>query len=273
MKIDQLALLSEKIIIREKAVELKKRGHTTAHIAEILNVHPNSVRKWCRVYKAYGRKGLIPKAPGKKHNTGMCLPPEKEICVLEHIAQSTPKEMGLPFWLWSRHALSNLIQLVVGVNMSDRTLLSYLDRWRIARQPSFHQNDKGSEQKRKLFERWKRLQYPLIAKEASKRMALIQWCHPKEKMTLPAVDNMQAVPEKLGLIRAVDNKGYVRFMCYRNNVTAALIIEFLDRLHKDCAKPVVCMFARFRFSDKKERALLQDWLANCENEIILHTIP
>lgn len=49
---------------RIEMIRLKERGMSQAQIAQHMNVHKDTVKKWCRVYREQGWEGLRPKPPG-----------------------------------------------------------------------------------------------------------------------------------------------------------------------------------------------------------------
>ena len=93
-------------------------------------------------------------------------------------------------------------------------------------------------------------EYPAIAARARQEKAEIHWGDetglrsddvkgrsyaPKGKTP---VQYVKAAPEKLNMISTVTNRGLMRFMFYRETMTAQLLIRFLKRLIRSSQKKI-----------------------------------
>ena len=74
---------------------------------------------------AEGAKGLINKPPGRRPGEQRLLTPAQEAEIQELICRHAPDELGLPFALWSRAAVRELIARRCGVELAVRTAGKY----------------------------------------------------------------------------------------------------------------------------------------------------
>lgn len=83
----------------------------TRQIAASLGVDDQTVRRWRRVYRAWGRDGLLSsKHPGRKARLD-CQQRQK----LAELLLKTPAECGFDRYLWTQQLIAELIQREFGV--------------------------------------------------------------------------------------------------------------------------------------------------------------
>ena len=68
--------------LRKQAIRLRKTGMKQKQIAEILDVYPTTVSKWCRAYKKEGIKAIRAKKRGRPNGTCRTLTAEQEMSIL-----------------------------------------------------------------------------------------------------------------------------------------------------------------------------------------------
>jgi transposase len=76
-----------------------------------------------------GLAGLASGPRGPTLGTGRFLEAEQEAEVRALISRHTPDDLGLPFALWSRAAVRELIERHCGVRLAVRTMSTDLARW------------------------------------------------------------------------------------------------------------------------------------------------
>ncbi len=114
---------------RRQAVGLRESGLTYDAIAAQVGLTRTGVFNICRRFAEQGLAGLASGPRGPAPGTGRCLTAEQEEQVRALISQHTPDELGLPFALWSRAAVRELIERRCGVRLAVRTTGTYLARW------------------------------------------------------------------------------------------------------------------------------------------------
>ena len=69
---------------------------------------------------------------------------------------------------------------------------------------------------------------------------------------------VKAAPEKLNMISTVTNRGLMRFMFYRETMTAQLLIRFLKRLIRSSQKKIFLILDNFTCSSQQTSARVVD---------------
>lgn len=265
--------------LRKQAIRLCKKGIVQKQIAEILGVYPTTVSKWWRAYKKDGAKAIRVKKRGRP--TGACrtLSIEQEKQIQKAIVDKEPNQLKLPFALWTRIAVQQLIRELFGLKMPIRTVGEYLKRWGYTPQKPLR---RAYEQNPKAVKRWLDEQYPAIAKRAKKEKAEIHWgdetglCNDSQhgrsyapRGQTPAI-RLPAKRERINLISSITNQGKVRFMLYRNNMNARTLIKFLNRLVKDVDQKVFLILDNLRVHHSK---IVKKWQREHKAQIELFFLP
>lgn len=112
--------------LRNQAIRLRKKGMTYRDIAEIVGVNYDTVGRWYRDYKKYGAQGIKIKQRGRKQGDQRTLTPEQEKRIQKAIVDKDPDQLKLPFALWTRIAVQQLIKQLLSINMPIRTVGEYL---------------------------------------------------------------------------------------------------------------------------------------------------
>jgi transposase len=265
--------------LRKQAIHLRQKGQSVEQIAAILDVNSRTVYRWWQLYQRGGVKSIRIRRRGRP--TGACrrLTVEQEKQIQRLIRDKQPDQMKLPFALWSRIAVQQLIQQLWAMRMPIRTVGEYLKRWGFTPQKPFR---RAYEQNPKLVKQWLEEQYPGIAQRAKQEDAEIQWadetglCNgsyygrsyaPRGKT--PAI-RLPARPQRINLISTVTNQGKVRFMVYRDTMTAQTMIRFMRRLIKDVGRKVFLIVDNLRVHHSK---LVREWLEEHREQIEVFYLP
>jgi transposase len=119
--------------VRSRAVALWKKGYNRRAIAALLEVHYNSVGRWVSSFQIEGPGAIISAKRGRKAGGSRSLSASQEVTVQKMIADKTPDQLKMPFALWTRRAVCELIQESFGVALPERTCGEYLKRWGLYR--------------------------------------------------------------------------------------------------------------------------------------------
>lgn len=265
--------------LRHQAIRLRKSGRTHADIAEVVGVHPSTVRKWCKIYEHEGAKGVQLKKRGRKVGQNRTLSPEQEREVQRLITDKTPDQLKMPFALWTRPAIRQLIRERLGIQMPVRTVGEYLQRWGFTPQKPLR---RAYEQNPVAVQKWLDEDYPAIAARAKQEGAEIHWGDetglrsdsqhgrsyaPRGKTP---VIRLNAKRESMSLISSVTNQGKVRFMTFAGAMNSDLLIRFLKRLIKDAGRKVFLILDNLRVHHSK---LVKKWLAKNTETIEVFYLP
>ena len=110
---------------RRQARKLRKRGMTRKEIGEIVGAHPDTVGRWLKL----GAGELAVDRGGRRQGQGRHLTAEQEAALRRRIVDRTPEQLDLPYALWTRRAVGDLIRRETGLDMPIRTVGEYLKRW------------------------------------------------------------------------------------------------------------------------------------------------
>ncbi|KKL21878.1 hypothetical protein LCGC14_2441050 [marine sediment metagenome] len=265
--------------LRNQAIRLRKGNRTYPEIAEILQVHPNTVSKWCQRYKREGADGLKINSRGRKTGSGRSLGSEQEQQLKGLIRDKTPEQLKLGFALWNRRAIQQLIKQEFGLLMPIRTVGEYLKRWGFTPQKPLR---RAYEQSPVAVNGWLEQEYPKIVKEAKEQGGEIHWADetglrsdtqhgrsysPKGKTPVVRLPGRR---RSTSLISSITNQGKVRFMLYDGGMNANLMIKFLKRLIRDAGRKVFLILDNLRVHHSK---VVKQWLLKHMNEIEVHYLP
>jgi len=273
------ASIETKESIRQRAIRLLEQGKSQKEVASHLSVNKNSVYTWNKNYKKYGYKGLKEKPQGHKKGIGRLLSSEQEKQVQNLIIDKMPDQLKLPFALWTRRAIVELIKREFGVTIAIRTMGTYLERWGFTPQKP---KKRAYEQNDKLIKKWLEEEYPQIKAQAKQENAEIHWgdetgiknqCQygrsyaPKGKT--PTITQM-GKRLSLNMISTITNQGKVRFMTYKGTMNSDMLIKFLIRLTKDKNKKIYLILDNLKVHHSK---LVKQWEEKNIAKIALFFLP
>jgi transposase len=260
-------------------IGLRQAGRTYDAIAAQVGLTRTGVFNICKRFAERGAAGLKSGPRGPEPGTGRLLEAAQEAEARDLICRCTPDELDLPFALWSRAAMSELIWRRFGVRLAVRTVGKYLARWGFTAQKPIR---RAYEQDPAAVRRWLRREYPAIVARARRARGVIFWGDetglrsddvrgrsyaPRGRTPLVRVCHKRA---GLSLISAVTNRGELRWMIVDGAVNAPTLIRFLGRLVRDARRKVFLILDRL----KAHRArLTRDWLAEHRSEIEVHYLP
>lgn len=265
--------------IRFQAVRLRKAGRKYKEIEEILGVCHTTICAWYKTYEREGKKGIKAKKRGRKVGSCRTLSPDQEKQLKKIIRDKCPDQLKLPFALWTRIAVQQLIKQLWAIEMPIRTVGEYLKRWGFTPQKPLR---KAYEQNPQAVKKWLDEQYPAIAEKAKKEDAEIHWgdetglCNDSQhgrsyapRGKTPAI-RLPAKRERINLISSITNQGKVRFMIYQDNMNAKTFIKFLKRLIKDVGHKIFLILDNLRVHHSK---LVKKWLRKHKDHIELFFLP
>jgi len=265
--------------LRHQAIRLRKKGMKDKAISEVIDVHHTTICGWWKAYEREGTKGIRLKTRGRKHGAKRTLSPEQEKELQKIIEDKEPDQLKLPFALWTRRAVIQIIKKLYRIDMPLRTVGEYLKRWGFTPQKPLK---RAYEQNPEAVKKWLDEEYPKIASQAKKEGAEIHWgdetglrndsqhgrsYSPRGKTP---VIRLCAKRERINLISSITNQGKVRFMVYQDTMNSQTLIKFLKRLIKDADKKVFLVLDNLRVHHSK---LVKEWLKEHEKEIELFFLP
>jgi transposase len=215
---------------------LKKRRGTQKQAAEIFSVTERAVNKIWNKYKTEGKQSLISKKRGVKG--GMKINGKQAAEVRNLIKDKLPDQLKLPYGLWTREAVQQLIERRYGITLSVKQVGRYLKLWGYTPQKPIR---KAFEQKPEVVKQWIEKEYPAIKKRASKEKGIIYFGdetgmrsdHQAGRSYAPKgetpVVKRTGQRFSLNMISAISNKGHLQFMIIER-FNGDVFIDFLKRM-------------------------------------------
>lgn len=269
---------------REKriiALNMREQGYSFVEIGEAIGVHGRTVQKWLARVAADGVDAAIagkPRgyAPGQHRQISL----EQESKIRSYITDRMPDQLKMPYALWTRKAVRDLIKDETGVDMPIRTVGLYLSRWGYTPQRPVK---RAYEQRPAAVREWLDTTYPEIERRAKAEDAEIFWGdetgvnsrsqHGSSYAPRGKTPTVALTAKRFGvnMISALSNRGALHFMLYHDTFDADRCIDFLERLIQSTTKgKVFLILDNLRVHHAK---LVKAWVAANQEKIELFFLP
>jgi transposase len=263
--------------IRIKALQAVLAGKKQGEVATIFTVTRQALGKWVKAYREKGIKALKAKRQGRPK--GGSLLPWQSAQIAKTVIDRTPEQLKFPFYLWTREAVSLLIEERFGKRLSVWTVGRYLKRWGFSPQKPLR---RAIERDPVKVQNWLEQDYPEIRKLAQQEKAQIYW---GDEMGLRSDHSVGRSFSKRGvkpvikrtgtrfscnMISAITNKGQLNFMVFKEHFNAEVFLKFLKRLVKHSKTKVFLIVDGHR---SHHAIKVQKWLRKTEKQIRLFYLP
>jgi len=237
--------------LRIRAVKAVLTGLTQLKVAALFSVSRQALSHWLKVYQAQGLRALKTKRHGRRR--GGALKPWQAAQIVKAIKDRCPDQLKLPFYLWTRDAVAQLIERRFGITLSVWTVGRYLKRWGFTPQKPVR---RAYEQDDQVVRRWLHQEYPAIRQQAKREQAAIYW---SDTMGLRSDDTVgrsygrrgqtPIIPgtgQRFGcnMISAITNQGQLNFMVFKEHFTVEIFLIYLNRLIKQAKRKVFLIVDR-----------------------------
>jgi len=265
--------------LRKQVVRLREKGLDNKAISEIVGLSQCHISTICKKYERGGLDAIKPGLRGRRHGAQRELTAEQEVGIQKLLVDKTPDQLKLSFALWTREAVRLAIKQIYGRDLPLRTISDYLKRWGFTPQKP---TKRAYEQNPKLVAQWHETVYPEIQALAKQEKAEIHWGDetgiqndaynargfaPKGKTPVVRIN---ATKSRVNMISSITNRGKVRFMLYKENMTSQVLIRFMSRLVKGADRKVFLILDNLRVHHSK---LVKAWLEEHEEEISVFYLP
>lgn len=263
--------------VRGKAVEAVLAGMTQGQAAQLFGVSRQAVCKWIKLYGSGGPGALRARPRGRPK--GGSLLPWQCAQVARIVVDRHPDQMKLPFYLWTREAVGQLIERRFGIRLSVWTVGRYLKRWGFSPQKPLKvafERDPGA------VRRWLTDQYPAIRARAKRQKARIYWA---DEMGVRS-DHVRgtsyglrgrtpAVPgpgRRFGcqMISALTNRGHLLFSVFQGRFRGPVFVEFLRRLLRQVERRIFLIIDRHPVH---RSAAVKKWAAAHAGQLEIFYLP
>lgn len=265
--------------VRKAAVRMANTEKTQEETAAFFGVTRRTITNWVKAYRKEGAKGLRSEKRGRKEGEQRTITRDQEREIQKLIIDKCPEQLKLPFALWSRKAVKELIMDRFGITMPIRTVGEYLKRWGFTPQKPLK---RAYEQRPEHVQQWLEKEYPVIKQRAKAENAAIYW---GDETGVSSEDHrgrgyslkgQTPIRYKTGsrfsisMISAIANQGQMRYMIYKGALQVKTFITFLRRLIKDATKKVFLIVDNLRVHHAK---IVRKWLKKHADRIELFFLP
>lgn len=256
---------------------LKAKKGTQKQCAEIFGLTPTSINKIWAKYKLGGKKALKSKKRGVQQ--GKKLKKDQAYRIRELIKDKLPDQFKLPFGLWTREAVGELIFAKYGITLSRWQVGRYLKSWGYTPQKPIK---KAFEQKPEQVQKWLEEEYPSIKERAFKEKGIIYFgdetgCKSTHQAGRSYAPKGQTPIIKttgkrftVNMISAISNKGHLQFMLMEKGFNSEVFQKFLEQMIK-YSKQKVFFITDNHPSHKTKK--IEQWLELHKGDIEVFFIP
>lgn len=265
--------------LRKLAVKAVVDGAKQCEVAKTFGVSAYIVSQWMKRYRAEGEASLNARRKGPAKGTRTLLTPKQADQMRQLIIDKCPDQLKLPFFLWSREAVQELILRKCGVAVSINTAGNYLRAWGFTVQKPVR---RAYEQNAAAVQRWLAEEYPALVKRAKTEKAVIYW---GDEMGLRSDDQVgrsyglrgqtPVIPgtgQRFGcnMISAITNLGHLSFHVFEGSFKVKVFLGFLTRLVKQAKRKVILIVDGHPVHRAK---LVQAWRTEHQEEIEIIYLP
>ena len=267
-------------ILRQKAVAAVLAGEKQVQVARTLGVSTWSVCQWVKRANEKGVASLKAKKRGGRKPA--FLKPWQAAGIVGIIRERYPEQLKLPlpYVLWTREAVQQLIFQKYKIQLALRTISDYLARWGMTPQKPVKS---AYEQNPEAVKLWLEQEYPDIQARAQKEKGLIFWAdemglrsdHTAGRGFSPK--GVKPILTKTGnrfgcnMISAVSNLGKLYFSVFEGNFVIAIFLDFLQRmLQQNKGRKVFLILDGHPVHKAKA---VKQWLQGKESLIELFILP
>jgi transposase len=266
--------------LRNRAVQAVLDGMTQAEAARVFRVHRNAVNRWIRRYREGGFPGLAEQRRGRRPGDQAALTEYQQQEVIALVRESTPDQLGLAGFLWTRDAVAELLAQRYGVWLARTTVGGYLRGWGFSPQRPQH---RALEQNPVAVARWLAEEFPAVCAQARREGGVVLWLDEMGVRSDAAAGRSWApvgrtpVIKRTGkrfrvnMISAISNQGLLRFRLFTGSFTGAVFIDFLRRLLRDCGGRKVHLIVDGHPVHRAK--LVSAWIGRHAERIELHFLP
>jgi transposase len=266
--------------LRRRVVQAVEKGLSQTEAARVFGVARGTVSRWMGLVESAGRGALKARRRGRPPVSRLA--PHQAATAVRHILSGCPDQLSLPFALWTREAVQELLSRKFALQVSVWTVGRYLRAWGLTPQKPVR---RAYEQNPAAVRRWLEQEYPAIRAQARQFKAQIHWL---DEMGLRS-DHQAGrswgrrgqTPVVLGsgqrfrcnMISAITNRGRLAFMIFRQRFTARVFLNFLGRLLRLMRKSRRKVFLIVDGHPVHKSRSVGRWLAEHREQIRIFCLP
>lgn len=263
--------------LRYRVVNAVENGMSKSEAARVFKVSRTAVHHWTKAAATEGAKALRARKRGRPKCSRLL--PHQAATTVRLMEQKCPDSLGLPFYLWTREAVQQFLAERFELSVSVWTVGRYLKKWGFTPQKPLR---RAYEQDPEAVKQWLETEYPEICRSARCEKAEIHWgdemgvrsdyqagrSYGREGQT-PVIPGT-GKRFRCNMISTLTNRGKLSFKVFTQRFTAAVMIEFLRRLVRQCEQKIFLIVDGHPVH--RSRAVRQ-WLERYTDRIRLFFLP
>ena len=263
--------------LRFRVVRAIRGGMKKAAAARAFGVSRTSIDRWLTKVALGNINSLKSKPRGRPKATRLA--PHQAATTVRLITDRCPDQLKLPFALWTREAVQQLLAERFGLEVSVWTVGRYLAQWGLTPQKP---RRRAYERNPVAVQRWLQEEYPAIEKQAKAQKGEIHWGDQmglrSDHQTGTSYGRRGCTPVipgtgqrfRCNMMSTITNRGRLAFMVFKERFTAAVCIRFLRRLVRHAGRKVLLILDRHPVH---RSAKVKCWLAANQGKIVLFFLP
>lgn len=274
----QLSRDSQEMLRKRVVLAVEEKGMLQTDAVKIFEVSLSAITKWVRIYRKLGIAGLEKKRQGRPVQSGK-LKGWQASYIVRTISDKCPEQLKMPWILWSREAVRQLIRDKYGIELSVTSVSRLLKKWGFTPQKPIR---RAYERNPKAIAKWMKEEYPFIHQQAKKEGAEIHW---GDEMGIRSDDQVGRSFGKRGktpvivssgkrfkcnMISTVSNAGTSRFMVYKEDFTIDVFLDFLRRLTMKAERKIYLIVDNHRVHHAKK---VRQWIEKYSDKIAIYYLP
>jgi transposase len=240
-------------------------------------VSRTAVYNWMKAHRAGGRVALRARPRGRPRVSRLA--GHQAALAVRLITDRCPDQLKMPFALWTREAVRELLAERFDLKVSVWTVGRYLAGWGLTPQKPLR---RAYERDPAAVKRWLKEEFPAIRAAAKREKAEIHW---GDQMGLRSDHQagtsygrrgrtpvISATGQRFGcnMMSTLTNRGVLTFMVFKRRFTAPVCIQFLRRLIRQRKRKVLLVLDRHPVH---RSAKVQRWIAQHADRLRLFYLP
>jgi len=115
--------------LRRRAVAAVHAGGSRAEVARQFGVSRRTVGSWVLSFRDNGEDAFRARPRGRRPGEQLALSVPEQEATVKTIVSGMPEDVGLPYWVWTKPAIAELVNREFRVTLSTKTVGQYLIRW------------------------------------------------------------------------------------------------------------------------------------------------
>lgn len=263
--------------LRFRVVRAIRGGMKKAVAARTFGVSRTSIDRWLAKVALGNINSLKSKPRGRPKGTRLA--PHQAATTVRLITDRCPDQLKLPFALWTRAAVQQLLTERFGLEVSVWTVGRYLAKWGLTPQKPLR---RAYERDPVVVQRWLDTEYPAIVKQAKAEKGEIHWGDQmglrSDHQTGTSYGRRGKTPVipgtgqrfRCNMMSTITNRGQLAFMVFKERFTATVCLRFLRRLVRQARRKVFLIVDRHSVH---RSAKVKRWLAANHKKVALFFLP